>query len=297
MSDYRGLLEEEDWYQSQFFPIKTRKGQWDWGVPNMIQQPWDAWVRQIDAARGVGPGVTPDQQIEDALSVASLLSPAGLLRGGAAKGAVGAARSTGAATVAPVRTAPVRAATHGAYAEDAVKAAGDGMQRSVDPKFDWRKHVRVRKADNSDMTPLDHAKKREVEDGFKRLQGWKAENEIEDERLRDLMGGGRFDEDWIGGARPALPQTPYVMPGVDEYLSQMKQMLTTPADMEQHYRSLIDEIRIGERMQPGEVAWLEAYEKQMKPRRAPTHSGSKTVHEGSDFAALLLALAQSRRDE
>ena len=162
----------------------------------------------------------------------------------------------------------------------------DWTNRPVDPNFDWRKHVRVRKADNSDMTPLDHAKKRAVEEQFKRLQDWKAEHEVTDDRLRDLMGGGRFEEDWIGGARPSLSQAPYVMPEVDEYLAWTKEALTTPEDMDRHYRTLINEIRIGERMQPGEVAWLEAYEKQSKPRM-PTHPGNSTLHAGSPFGGLI----------
>jgi hypothetical protein len=78
---------EEDWYQSQFLPIKTRKGEWDWGVPGMIQAPWDAWKREYDSAWGIGPGVTQDQQIEDAMSIAGLMAGGGV--GGVPKGALG----------------------------------------------------------------------------------------------------------------------------------------------------------------------------------------------------------------
>lgn len=115
MSDYKGML-EDDWYQSQFLPMKFRKGEWDWGVPGMIQGPWDAWKREVDSAYGKGPGVTTDQQIEDALSVGSLALPMGAVRGGFARGAVG--RNMARAVEKP---SAVKAATHGAYAEDSVK--------------------------------------------------------------------------------------------------------------------------------------------------------------------------------
>lgn len=76
----RGAIPEEDWYQMQFAPIKVRKGEWDWGVPDILQAPWDAWTREWDSALGYGPGVTPDQQLEDALAVAGVMTPGGMLR-------------------------------------------------------------------------------------------------------------------------------------------------------------------------------------------------------------------------
>lgn len=85
----RGAIPEEDWYQMQFAPIKVRKGEWDWGVPGMIQEPYDAWKREWDSARGIGEGVTQDQVLEDALSVAGVMAPAGLGRaGGITRGGV-----------------------------------------------------------------------------------------------------------------------------------------------------------------------------------------------------------------
>ncbi|MBK9497146.1 MAG: hypothetical protein IPO08_22055 [Xanthomonadales bacterium] len=285
---------EEDWYRSTFLPVETRKGEARWAVPGMIKEPWDAWTRQYDNLWDPQP-MSKDQIINDAFSVAGVMMPGAMAKGGVARR--GAART---ATEAenPIHQGlrqsrqPQKSsaeATHSAYREVPEQADDDLLDwtnRSVDPNFDWRKHVRVRKADNSDMTPLDHAKKRAVEEQFKRLQDWKAEHEVGDDRLRDLMGGGRFEEDWIGGARPPLSQTPYVMPEVDEYLAWTKEALTTPEDMDRHYRTLINEIRIGERMQPGEVAWLEAYEKQFKPR-APTHPGNNTLHAGSPFAGMV----------
>lgn len=79
---------EEAWYQSQFLPIKTRKGEWDWGVPGIVADPWNAWTREVDSAYGIGPGVTPNQQIEDALTIGGLMTPLSPIRGGLAAGAL-----------------------------------------------------------------------------------------------------------------------------------------------------------------------------------------------------------------
>ena len=68
---------EEDWYQMHFLPIKARKGEIGLGVPGIIQEPWDAWKREWDSARGIGEGVTQDQQIEDALAITGLLGGSG----------------------------------------------------------------------------------------------------------------------------------------------------------------------------------------------------------------------------
>jgi len=319
----------EDWYRSQFLPVKTRKGEWDWDVPGIIREPWNAWKRQWDSALGYGEGVTPDQVFEDATSVAGVMMPGALARGGVARGA-GSAMAEAENPIyetlrrleqaqkpmseaekanfwkwhqdnssrKPVhemtdtelaaeldRVAPLQSgeprypkrATHSAYAEDIAKPAddwdGDWTQKPIDPNFDWRKHVRVRNADNSDMTPIDHAMKKGAMGLLDESEAVKAEKGIK--------------EDWMGGDRPELPQQPYVMPSTDEYLSQMQDMLKSPEDIERHYRTLINEIRIGERMEPGEVAWLENYERQYKPRVTPNHPGNTTLHAGSPFAGLI----------